>query len=363
MSTAPSLQPLLLGLFRELVANQVPLGVRDYLDGVRALQFGFGQRDRHCLCNLAQALWARSDEERRLIARYLSAIPLPPAELIAALEVQTQVNDSDSPKGSPSGRSDMSFAGTAAGSPQPRARARVSFSGAREGDGLPLPRLTAEPVIAENYILHPHVLISPRNLAVLWRRFRRTTRRGPRTELDITSTIRERCRWGLLQQPVYRPLRSNCVRLLILADTSPSMIPWLPFVAGLDESLQLGLFANAEVLYFSNLPRKQLYATPELTDPQPRDEVLQRFIGGSLLVISDAGSARGYLNRRRVVQTGNFLAEAARLFRSVVWLNPMPRPRWAGTTAGLLAGSPFCSTVPLDTFYLPRVIDILRGNK
>jgi uncharacterized protein with von Willebrand factor type A (vWA) domain len=79
-------------------------------------------------------------------------------------------------------------------------------------------------------------------------------------------------------------------------------------------------------------------------------------------VVSDAGSARGALNRRRALQTADFLDEARRLFPAAVWLNPMPRRRWAGTTAGLIADGPV-PMLPVDTPHLLRAIDILRGNK
>jgi uncharacterized protein with von Willebrand factor type A (vWA) domain len=91
--------------------------------------------------------------------------------------------------------------------------------------------------------------------------------------------------------------------------------------------------------------------------------VLRRHAGAGLLVVSDAGSARGYLNRRRALQTAAFLAEARRLFPTIVWLNPMPRARWAGTTAALVADRPAsaCCHSTAPTCCAP--IDILRGNK
>jgi uncharacterized protein with von Willebrand factor type A (vWA) domain len=36
-------------------------------------------------------------------------------------------------------------------------------------------------------------------------RYRRGTRGGPRTELDIDATVAERCRRGLLLRPACRP--------------------------------------------------------------------------------------------------------------------------------------------------------------
>ena len=95
MNVQPRLPPLLHGLFRELVANGVPIGIRDYLDGIRALRLGYGQCGaaltgedgmRQALCALARTLWARSDEEHRLISRWFARIPAPPGALVEEVD-------------------------------------------------------------------------------------------------------------------------------------------------------------------------------------------------------------------------------------------------------------------------------------
>lgn len=376
MSNDARLPPPLLGLFRELLANGVPVGVRDYLDGLRALQLGFGQGSRQALRGLVLALWARSDEEHRLITRWFDVLPVAEQALVDAIDetlAKAQAATGDAADGerqvnpaAPGGKVVSPL--SPADEPAPiaatgEARARVSFAGTHEGSGLPVPRLSAEPEITEHYVLHPHTLLSLREMVVLWRRFRRSTRRGPRSELDLAASIRERCRRGLLLQPVCRSRRANSARLLVLADASASMDPWRPFLATLADSLRLGRLASAELRYFSNLPRRQLFLEPDLSDPLPRDELLRRHAGAGLLVVSDAGSARGYLNRRRAVQTAAFLTEAARLFPAIVWLNPMPQARWAGSTAALVAAGSNVTMLPLETTHLLRAVDILRGNR
>jgi uncharacterized protein len=383
------LPPLLHGLFRELVANGMPIGIRDYLDGIRALRLGYGQRAavlpgddgmRQALCALARTLWARSDEEHRLISRWFARIPAPPGALVneidAALDVPgLEDRRPDTPTtpapGSPDTRGARKHASgegeDETGAIDDRAeqsapRARVRFERAQEGGGLPVPRLEVAPVMGEEYVLNPQTLVSLRELVVLWRRYRRSTRRGPRTELDVAATVGERCRRGLLLKPVCRPRRSNSARLLVLADVSPSMDPWRPFVATLADSLHFGRL-HYELFYFANQPRKQLFASADLRSPQDRDEVLRRHAGAGLLIVSDAGSARGSLNRRRATQTLDFLAGAIACCPSAVWLNPMPRTRWAGTTAARIAADTRVPMLPLDGPQLLRAVDILRGNK
>ncbi len=287
-----SLPSPLLGLFRELLANGVALGVRDYLDGLRALRLGFGDGGRRELRDLALALWARSDDERRLISRWFADVPLAGQPLLDAVDEAlraaaapaferagaTRRAGAAPAGGQGSGAPPAAGGGEAAATPA-ELRARVSFAGARAGGGLPLPRLAAEPPISEDYVLQPQTSLGLRELAVLWRRYRRSTRRGPRRELDLAATIGERCRRGLLPRPVYRARRGNTARLLVLADASPSMDPWRPFLATLAESLRFGRLASAELRYFSNLPRRQLFADADHGQPQPLDEVLRRHAG------------------------------------------------------------------------------------
>lgn len=369
---ADRLPILLFDLFQNLVNKGVPIGIRDFLDGLHALQLGFGQGNRNDLSNLAQVLWARSDEERRLIAHWFVAIPEPEQKLFESMdqkldEIEHKISQNYSAEKHPDTLRETSPDVTNYGDITQRqtnaSTVRMSFSNTRESESLILPRLHALPTIHEKYALFPQTLVSPRDMIVLWRRYRRTTRSGPQTELDVIGTVRERCRRGLLLHPVYRARRNNSVRLLILADASPSMTPWLPFLATLGSSLLFGRFASAEIHYFINLPRKQLYTSQDLSNPESQENVLRRFVGASLLVVSDGGSVRGYLNRRRAAQTSKFLSEVSGLFRTIVWLNPMPYTRWTNTTAALIAKDSRATFLSLEPGQLLRTIDILRGNK
>jgi uncharacterized protein with von Willebrand factor type A (vWA) domain len=366
------LPPLLLGLFQHLLAHGVPVGTRDYLDGIRAIQLGFGRENRASLHSLARALWARSDEERRLIDGWFDAVPLPSPMLLNEVASLRELEQSQ-PAGDVSTTQPVETrpeqpssarrpSGTQAGREAPKVK--VSFAAADQGEGLPVPRLSTDPVIAEEYVLQPRSPVSERELAVLWRRYRRPTRsRGPGTEPDIDATVRERCRTGLLSRPLYRPRRANSARLLVLIDVSASMDPWRPFLETLAASLPLGRLASANLHYFVNLPRKQFFASPALRAPVRREEVLSANRGAGLLIVSDGGSARGYLNRRRAMQTADFLAEVKSYCSAIVWVNPMPATRWTNTTAELIAAHRSLSMLPTDAASLLRGIDILRGNK
>jgi uncharacterized protein with von Willebrand factor type A (vWA) domain len=155
----------------------------------------------------------------------------------------------------------------------------------------------------------------------------------------------------------------NTARLLILADASPSMAPWRPFLDALAQSLHLSRVQGAELWYFVNVPRRSLFATPALTDAKPAKDVFGRYAGGAMLVVGDAGASRGFLNRTRVAQSRSFLAEANRRMRSVVWVNPMPPARWEDTSAAALAAAGGATFLSLDFASMIRGVDVLRGVK
>lgn len=362
---------VLYGVFRALLARRVPLGVVDYLDAVRALRAGFGSSPgREPLRRLARMLWARTDDERRLIDALFAAIPPPTTEEIAKAESvlsqggQQPVAETAQPMppGTASDRTGAGGTSMAATEPQ----AAIEFRPAAETGGLPLPRLALGAESApETYVMQPQTVVTARTLAALWRRLRAFTRTGAKTEFDPEATLTERCRQGVLVRPVFRACRRNQARLLILADVSTSMAPWRPFLDTLARSLPLSRLQAVEIHYFANLPRRSLFATAELTEPEPFEKTCRRFSGASLLIIGDGGAARGYLSRRRVHETDDFLAQARQAMApsAIVWLNPMPRERWAGTTAEMIARGNDAAFVALHRTTLFRVVDILRGAR
>lgn len=369
MSEEPRL--LLFGVFRELVSRGVPLGIADYLDALRALQMGFGMSgndaeadapSRQSLLRLCRILWARDSREARLIETLFDRIPPPPLEPIRQADdaLEPLFAEREVPAESASGQQ---FGEATPVPSEGEPHAVVSIERGSNTEGLGLPQLSAVDVdTRETYVFQPQTVISPRNLAVLWRRFRERVPVGPPVEFDLEATIRAYCRQGALAQARFRPLLVNQGKILILADTSPSMTAWFPFLEVLAESLSLGGLESACLVYFSNVPRRKLYVTPQLARPVSADSVFQDMRGAGVLVVSDAGAVRGFLNHRRVKQTLDFLGHVQREMRAVAWVNPMPRDRWSGNTAGGIANQANnIAFLPLQRSALIRAIDILRG--
>lgn len=113
------------------------------------------------------------------------------------------------------------------------------------------------------------------------------------------------------------------------------MIPFLLLSQQLVDNLQGNKLGKSEVYYFRNCPGEYLFFHPQRPGGKPTSEVLgklhkQRTV---VLIISDAGAARGGVNYERIELTWDFLQELKGCVRQVAWLNPIPETRWNGTSA------------------------------
>jgi uncharacterized protein with von Willebrand factor type A (vWA) domain len=242
---------LLYGVFRELVNHRLSLGVNDYLDALRMLRTQMQREDapqfvgRDALRRLCQVMWARSPEEVRLVDRIVDGITPPDADEVKAIDALIGAVTPRAPL-EPARRSETGGerAGgtapeTATASADSAAKVGVSFEPLAQGSAVALPYPVLPQRGHETFVLQPQTVMSPRALAILWRRYRRMVRTGPRVELDVDATIGELAKRGMVHQPVLRPGRANAARLLILADASPSMSAWRPFLDALARSVAL----------------------------------------------------------------------------------------------------------------------------
>ena len=202
-----------------------------------------------------------------------------------------------------------------------------------------------------------------RQMKQSWRFLRRPVRSGPRTELDIDATVNRFSRQGGVLEPVLVPRRVNQTELLILSDHEGSMVPFHGVSQRLVETArQAGRLGKTNLYYFANCPKGYLYHDPYFQDSQSIHDLLLRHVSKRtvVMIISDAGAARGGFNQQRLNLTGKFL----QLFRShvghIVWLNPMPRERWENTTAVGIAQQ--VSMFEFSRHGLQQSVDILRGR-
>jgi len=130
-----------------------------------------------------------------------------------------------------------------------------------------------------------------RSMIIAWRRYRMSSRTGPRTELDVDATIQEQTRRGFILAPALVPSRVNRAGLVVLLDVSASMAAWISSADLFEESLGHGRFGDAGLYFFDNWPEDDLYQLDTRRQPAGIDELLSRHPRASLLVVSDGGAA------------------------------------------------------------------------
>jgi uncharacterized protein with von Willebrand factor type A (vWA) domain len=351
---------LLYPLFRCLRQNGVPLGIGDYLLAVRALREGKGLNEPDDFPFLLRLLWAKSREDQELFD-----------EAFARL-VQPQLTPAAPPP--PRGPTEEARRGpdqppVPPPLPPPRKKGpepRGGMAPVREEVPSRLLRLPERPAgpaprPAGAYQLTPRLLLSRREMTAVWRQLRRPRRVGPPVDLDVEATVRDVCRTGFFLRPSLLPRRRNLARLVVLLDRSASMAPFAPLVDALVESTRRGgLLGQTALYHFHNYPAGALARPGELTPHWPLGTVLaEEAKRNSVLIVSDAGAARGDFRRSRLDKTRAFLKALREVTYLYAWVNPLPRDRWAAGTAAAIAR--LVPMFPLDREGLLDAVNILRG--
>ncbi len=195
-----------------------------------------------------------------------------------------------------------------------------------------------------------------------WRGYRRAGRSGPKTELDVEAAIDEIRRHGILRELPMIASRSNRARLLLLVDEGGSMQPFRYVTDALVLAARKAGMARLAVRYFHDVPGAVVYRDPTLRQAEPLAELGAGFIDQGILIFGDAGSARGRYDRARVDSGARVIAGLRELTPTVVWLNPVPRRRWRGTSAAALAATSQVPMYTLSRIGLRAAIRALHGR-
>lgn len=372
-------------LFGQLRRRRFPLGPDDYGDLWRALHAGFGWTSRRALRDLCCALWAKSSREREVVGSLfdqlewpnwrLPTLPVdaagdaPPTGTEPDPDGDEEEPDKDLPEYEP-----VSLTTTARYTLPP-----ISL------DGVTLPK--------RSFVLTPLYPLTDREVAQAWRRLRRPVRAGPPTEFDLEGTLARWSRRGVAAGVVKVPRRRNTARILLLIDRQGSMAPFHGFVSEVrDAILHSGRLGDAAVGYFHDVPAEgsdpslldevahqlfpaldpilakipplsggDLFTDEDLLNPIALIEVLARHAtGSSVVVISDAGVAKGRFDAPRLLDTIAFVKGLRAYAARFVWLNPLPRSSWTRSTCVQIARH--VPMFPLDRGGLHHAVNVLRGQ-
>jgi uncharacterized protein with von Willebrand factor type A (vWA) domain len=97
-----------------------------------------------------------------------------------------------------------------------------------------------------------------------------------------------------------------------------------------------GRLGNTNTYYFHDCPQEYLYRDPAHNQAEPIKNIINQthHEQAGMLIFSDGGAARGDYDWERSEMTSEFLKQCKQKFRYIAWLNPVPKKRWSGTTAG-----------------------------
>lgn len=239
-------------------------------------------------------------------------------------------------------------------------------------DKKPQPQLESLPVrapflpmeIDDNWKLQTYYPLSRRSMVYGWRYLHRPVADGRLDVLDIQTTIQQATRQGFYLLPVYRRRERNNAHLLLLVDQNGSMTPFHRFSRDLVETAiyQSSLpQENVQVFYFQNVPVNSIYKDIYLTEPISLNEVLKTCDNEtSILIVSDAGAARGYRTLNRIRATSRFLFKLQTYTDLIAWLNPMQEERWFGSSAEIIAN--LIPMYQMNKIGFSNTIDVVRGQ-
>ena len=343
-------------LFYHLRQAGFNLSIKEYFSVKDAIKGGWGTKNQEDLKKLLRLLWCNSWEQQQHLSLIFDRIfesgktqettPNPSTKNQKNLNYEQLESDSSTPI-SPTTK----FQSSSTEITKPTTE-KLS----------PLPITNIQPIRehendAEFYTYYP---ISRRFMVYSWRYLRRPIADGLRDVLDIKMTVEQATKQGFFLQPVYRRREKNHAHLLIFVDQEGSMTPFHHFSQDLVETAKYeSSIETVDVAYFHNLPAKYIYQDPFLTDKISLETVLNKCDSETrILIISDAGAARGYRQRTRVSGTTEVIWEIQQHTNLVAWLNPVPKMRWNNTTASII--SHLIPMFPMDQEGLRQAILTLQ---
>ncbi|BAI89276.1 CoxE [Arthrospira platensis NCB002] len=379
-------------LFDKLRQAGWVLGIDEYELLLEALMKGFGIEDEAALKRLCKTLWVKSVEDEKNFNSYFNEVmskslenPLVTVEQPTAQQppiptAQPQVKQVKTTPTLP--RNDERVSPDKLPPPEPRRdqppqpqtqpSSEAEKSEPAESEFMPQEVAVEidddvqllKTITSKQFLLYSDYLpLTKRKMKQTWRYLRRPIREGPLVELDVTATIEKIIRDGFFLEPVLVPQRRNRVELVLLLDVDGSMVAFHLLGDRLKETATRGgKLGASRVYYFHNCPVDYVYGKPGYSEAVRVEEMLRGLSPNRacLLIFSDAGAARGGYSEDRLQLTERFLGQCQQHLRYLVWVNPVPRERWAMSTAGEIG-----KLIPMfecDRLGLQNAVKVLRGN-
>lgn len=344
-------------LFLRLRRRGYKLGMSEYQAGLQALEAGYGANEQIFLATI-EILWCHNRSQQNQIATEWEEVKKLQPRLVdrddRASRDRGQFREEDDRDVNP--QIDINDREESTRDISPISKSEVAT--------VPILSPLFNPIEREDLLsLQSYFPLSRRSMIYGWRFLRRMVADGCLDAVDIPATIQAVSDRGYYLAPVYRRRERNAARLLLLIDQNGSMMPFHRFTRDLVETAQVEsplTPENVMVFYSHNVPGSHLYGDLYLTEPILTADILgQCDRDTSILIVSDAGAARGYRRQERIQTTTRFLLRLRQYTNLVAWLNPMPSKRWEGSSAEILAY--LASMRQMDRQGFGEAIDIIRG--
>ncbi|GAB1543378.1 hypothetical protein NUACC21_60520 [Scytonema sp. NUACC21] len=348
--------PILTRIFHRLRREGFNLGVAEYLDALNAIEGGWETKSTEDLKQLVLLLWCSSFTEQGRLQIIWDSIVATDSSKQNSKTLEKELEASSKPPNqedeTSQSRQEKIIESKSVVS---QLTSEISFKPVQAPCFTP-----AE--LEEDIEFQNDWLVSRRYMVYIWRYLRRPVADGPEDELDVTATVEKAAQQGFFLQSVYRRREINHAHLLLLIDREGSMTPFHRFTRDLVETAQYeSNLQRVDVGYFHNIPAQSVYQDSHLTEPIPFEEILEKCDREtSVLIVSDAGAARGYRRMERVRATTEVIFDIKRYTHLIAWLNPMPKERWTSTSAQIL--SYLVPMYPMDKEGLSQAINILQGQ-
>jgi hypothetical protein len=195
-----------------------------------------------------------------------------------------------------------------------------------------------------------------------WQYLRRPVPDGPANVLDISATIARVAHQGFFLTPVYRRWQTNHAHLMFLIDQDGSMAPFHDIAHDLIATArEESSIKQVDAFYFHDVFDDSVYEDEHFYRWKTVDEAMQSCTPNtSILIVSDAGAARGKKNDERGAAALKMVLRLQQSTNLVAWLNPMPRDRWKESTAEIIANE--VQMFQLDTDGFSSAVDVLQGR-
>ncbi len=344
---------LIFPVFDALRKRGFPLGISEYAAALNAACQGFHMESPERFRNFLCLLWAKNRDDQAEVNRLFDEMVVPRLR-----QLETERKGRAGVKEDAAGTDDGKAASGTEIYLEQVAR-RLEPGDACSGYRLGSP---GRPDIRRpRYRMTPKPQVRMRQAARVFHRYARPLRIGRTRTIDVRATVDRICQTGILDRPVFCTRRVNLARLLILVDNGGSMVPFgISVTPLLDALTRHARIPHIRVRYFHDCPTGRVYQTPGPGKPEPFENALALPSAGlGVLIISDAGAARGDYDGDRVEETGRSLFLIRNRTPRMAWINPVRPDRWPGTTAMEIAR--MIPMFPLTRPGLEACVNTLRG--